>query len=383
MTEDAGVERTMSEAADQYVRALRDARARQPGRSILFPALGDARMRRQIVRWLGETLDAPTEGALEVLRTALDDGDWEVRASAMLVAARLHAATLRSAVAAVQLPAAGQFALDEHDEHLLVAARLIALTSLECAESAEAEEAILKTLQDVPRHLVRTVIGLPVDHRDDAWLLLHSLATPTALGDPLPELLPIGLTRVDRRIVLGADIEMVWVSPIPHILGGDSRTIRDYTPTSGFFMSRRPIARAHPVGADLDESARLGAAIAERLSQTPEPPVVASIESAYEICVRLTQHTGAVVSVPSAEELECAARGTDGRRFPWGNGSERMNGRERSPHGIERFVVPIGQWTSTFDDERRPLSMGGPASPRCNTRAATSDPQSVRVIVRT
>ena len=43
---------------------LRDARAANPGRSILFPDLGDATMRRQVVRWMGNEYEAPTPGIL-------------------------------------------------------------------------------------------------------------------------------------------------------------------------------------------------------------------------------------------------------------------------------------------------------------------------------
>ncbi len=94
-----------------------------------------------------------------------------------------------------------------------------------------------------------------------------------------------------------------------------------------------------------------------------------SYEQAVALCEAISRRVGAAVALPNADELECAARGGDGRRYPWGNGLQRLTGHERSPHGIERFVVPVAQWTVSTDAAGAPLAMGGPAAPRCHAAA--------------
>ena len=85
-------------AMDRVARDVRERRAWQPRRAVVFKDLGDARMRRQIVRWLGRDYHEANPGILETLRSALKDPDWEVRVSAIIVSARLRAQPLRAAV---------------------------------------------------------------------------------------------------------------------------------------------------------------------------------------------------------------------------------------------------------------------------------------------
>jgi len=383
-------------AVDRVAREVRERRAWLPSRSVVFKDLGDARMRRQIVRWLGHDYQEANPTIIETLRSALGDADWEVRASAIIVSARLRAKPLRSAVRETILPSAQQHGLTERDGRVLVAARIIAAESLASADPDDMDRAqvILRQLSDAPRHLVRSVLGLPVDQRDAAWLLLHSLAAPNELAGPLPDPLPAGLTLRDRSAFLSGLVEMCWVSPQPHLLGGDhlqcephgaARDLREHTPPSGFFIARQPLsaAAAVQVGVGPFPPRPLSdAALAARLADTPDPPLAVTHDEALMLCEQISARTGGVVSLPTADELECAARGTDGRRFPWGNGLERVDAGVRSPHGIERFAAPIAQWTSSRDDNRVPIVMGGPHSPHCAGRSPSLAVNAVRPVVR-
>lgn len=381
---------------DRFARDTRERRAWSLHRTAAFKDLGDARMRRQIVRWLGRDYHEPTPAILETLRSALADPDWEVRVAAIIVCARVRAKALRGAVRETPLPQAGQHGLSERDVRVLVATRIIASESLASADPDDMDRAqvILRQLSDAPRHLVRSVLGLPVEQHDAAWLLLHALATPNELAEPMPRPLPPGLTLHDERAWLSGVVELCWVSPQPHLIGGDHLQpehppkplgLREHTPDNGFFIARRPLSAAAALQLGLGPfSSRppTDPALAARLADTPDPPLALSYDDALVLCEHISARIGSLVTLPTADELECAARGTDGRRFPWGNGLEKVDGGVRSPHGVERFAAPIGQWTTSSDEHRVPLVLGGPLSPHCAGRAPSLALNAVRPIVR-
>jgi hypothetical protein len=105
-------------------------RRRHPGRSALFPRLGDADRRREILAWLLRDAEGMNEDAAEVLRAALADEDWRVRAAAMLVAVRLGAAALWPDIRKMALPTSSRSGLDRVRRSLLLAARKAALAEL-------------------------------------------------------------------------------------------------------------------------------------------------------------------------------------------------------------------------------------------------------------
>ena len=383
-------------AVDRFARYTRERRAWQFGRTPAFKDLGDARMRRQIVRWLGHEYHEPTPAIVETLRSALQDADWEVRASALIVSARIRAKPLHSVVRETPVPSPQQHGLSERDIRLLVASRIIAAESLASANPDDMDRAqvILRQLSDAPRHLVRSVLGLSVEQQDAAWLLLHALATPMELAEPLPDPLPAGLTLHDGRAWISGVVELAWVSPQTHLVGGDHLQcehpgtpleLREFTPADGFFVARRPLSAPMALQLGLgpfSSRAPSDATLAARLAETPDPPLLLTHDEALALCESISARTGVLVTLPTADELESAARGTDGRRFPWGNGLEKVDGRVRSPHGIERFSSPIAQWTSSRDANRVPLALGGPHSPHCAGRSPSMALNAVRPVLR-
>jgi hypothetical protein len=395
------IEHLESEPAARAVvdRFARDGRERRSwlGRTVAFKDQGDARMRRQIVRWLGRECHEPTPAVLETLRAALADPDWEVRVGAIIVSARVRAKALRNAVRETMLPSSGQSGLSERDVRVLVATRIIAAESLASANPDDMDRAqvILRQLSDTPRHLVRSVLGLTVDPPDAAWLLLHALATPNELAEPLPKPLPPGLTLHDGRAWLAGIVELCWVSPQPHLVGGDHLQreqpltpldVREHTPVGGFFIARRPLSAAAALQLGLgpfpSPSAGTDGALSARLAERSDAPLALTYDEALALCENIAARTGASVTLPTADELECAARGTDGRRFPWGNGLEKVDAQVRSPHGIEQFAAPIAQWTSAHDERRVPLVLGGPQSQHCAGRTPSIGAGGVRPVIR-
>ncbi|GAB4214987.1 MAG: hypothetical protein OHK0022_54340 [Roseiflexaceae bacterium] len=326
----------------------------------LFSAVGDVRARRQLLRGMlrDGALGSETEG---VLSAALADADWELRASAMLVAARLRASSVRPLVARMPLPEGRNEGLDPTDLRVLKGLRQAALDLLDGRSPPELTDAPLDSRPAIEAHLLRCADGLPVAHTERAFLLAVALTQP--LEPPAkPPLLPAGLHERDGAYWLG-ELAFVWVPPVPHWLGDDlprralPNPIRHIVPARGFLIAARPLAG--PDGNWLS----------------------VGWEEAQRLCGEQGQRLGMPLRLPSADEWEMAARGPDGRRFPWGNGLERFGLRAISPWGARDTVGVVGQWCAAED---RPLLCGGPNQLRCSLRIAPAShttPAAVRPVL--
>ena len=122
------------------------------------------------------------------------------------------------------------------------------------------------------------------------------------------------------------------------------------------------------------------------------PAVLISWEDAKNYCRWLREKTGAYYALPSINEWEMAARGQDGRVYPWGDEAPNSQvccfndgymepqstatvnyfSENISPSGCVGMVGNVMEWTlDSFDDERDPhiLKGGGWSSPLdfCNS----------------
>ncbi len=85
------------------------------------------------------------------------------------------------------------------------------------------------------------------------------------------------------------------------------------------------------------------------------PVVMVSWDDARAYAAWLTKQTGKTWRLPSETEWEKAARGTDGRRFPWGDAyePERLNSHDLGPFD----TVPVGR----FPKGQSPFGLLDPA----------------------
>ena len=106
------------------------------------------------------------------------------------------------------------------------------------------------------------------------------------------------------------------------------------------------------------------------------PVVLVSFDDARAYAAWLTQRTGSRWRLPGEEEWEKAARGADGRRFPWGDAfdAKRLNSHDRgpfdtvpvgrfpggaSPFGLLDAAGQVFEWTATGAGPGRVIVKGG------------------------
>ena len=124
------------------------------------------------------------------------------------------------------------------------------------------------------------------------------------------------------------------------------------------------------------------------------PVTGVTLADAEAYCQWLCEATGIRLRLPTADEWEKAARGADGRSYPWGEsfGPQRCaslalgnpagpapevgsHPDDRSPFGIEDLSGGVWEWTSTAASPRRQIVVGGSliseaAGCRCAARRA-------------
>ena len=198
--------------------------------------------------------------------------------------------------------------------------------------------------------------------------------------------------------------EMILIPAGEFLMGSDPQTDREaedreqpqhsvYLPD--YFMAKTPVTNAqylafvqstghHPPDHWEDELPPAG--------KHDHPVVHVSWHDALAYCGWLTQVTGKSFRLPSEAEWEKAARGTDGRVYPWGNqwDAERCNTKESdigattpvgaypqgaSPYGLLDMAGNVWEWTiSLWGKNMKEPEFGYPYDPsdgRENLEAAS------------
>ncbi|MDE2149699.1 MAG: SUMF1/EgtB/PvdO family nonheme iron enzyme [Gammaproteobacteria bacterium] len=132
------------------------------------------------------------------------------------------------------------------------------------------------------------------------------------------------------------------------------------------------------------------------------PVVLVSLADAQAYAQWLSRRTGQHWRLPTETEWEKAARGTDGRRFPWGDEFDphRLNSddagpfdtmpvgsfpRGASPFGLLDAAGQVYEWTTTMDGNGRAIVKGGSWDDKgcgiCRPAARSSRPVGVKHIL--
>ena len=140
--------------------------ARHPERSAVFPRLGDANTRREVLLWLLHDAPEAPGDTVKALRSGLVDPDWQVRFTAMLVAARLRLAELWLDVKRAAPPPSGR--LERRFRSAFVGLRKAILAEL----AGEPRPAAADDRSRAALRLRRLVAGEGTGERDElsAWL---------------------------------------------------------------------------------------------------------------------------------------------------------------------------------------------------------------------
>ncbi|VTU19989.1 Formylglycine-generating sulfatase enzyme [Variovorax sp. PBS-H4] len=360
--------RLIAQPGGAALRAVGHWKQDNPDKSAIFLLAGSTHNKLQILRWLAHDRRQSNEHIEAVLRTAFEDPDWEVRVTALVVAARLRADGLVGEVARVRLPEDTADGVNVDERRMLRTVQLCAIELLEGVAVPPASESPPTTKAAMREHLLRCLAGERVRWHEKAFLFVASLSTPLPDAVPPPGILPEGIDTTDHGYVLrGCGIALCWVPPIDHWLGEELPKMPVANPirlqsSEGFFIARDLLAA--PGRSDA------------------EAGFLWDHRSALEHCRRLSATTGLTLRLPTADEWEMAARGPDARRFPWGNNARGERRFGASPWGVNNAVGRLAQWTATSRGEQV-LVCGGEKQWVCAMRAPANRAslQALRIVI--
>ncbi|HEU5072718.1 MAG TPA: hypothetical protein VFU02_01060 [Polyangiaceae bacterium] len=304
------------------------------------PALsfGGAALRRQVLRRAAVTLGGSQLPGLHfLLRTGLSDPDWEVRASAVILAARTGFTAAREQVAATDFAGLDLALIDAGDRELLVLVHEEAVAMLGRQH---------EPVEPARRHVWRCILKGEDGNFDASFRLVHSLTVPLEL-EPRDASLPPGVVATDRGFALArSGIPLVRVAPSPCWLGHadgpsePSNPFRRVVPQKSFFVARGALAA--------NTIARL---LNRRESSISEEALELTSAEADQVIEVLAELEGAMIALPRPDQWEIAARGSDGRRYPWGNHRQAEPGASASPWGVAGLDRGVREWVRSAEGQ--------------------------------
>jgi Sulfatase-modifying factor enzyme 1 len=340
-------------------------------------SLGSAALRRQVLRQAAVSLSGERLPGLHfLLRAGLSDRDWETRASAMILAARTGFTAAKDLLANITFVEVELAEIDARDRDRLVLVQRAAGAIL----AGEPEPA-----EPLERHARRCILNGEDGTFDDVFRLVYSLTVPLDIEPRDASLPPYVVATANGFALARSGIELVRVAASACWLGEPdsggagakpSNPFRRVTPQASFFIARHA----------LDARTLQGLLKPPPGAVNAEPQAV-TLAQAEQVVSALSALEGARVTLPGPDQWEMAARGNDGRRYPWGNSRTAERdvtvspwGGAVSPWGVAGLDRGKREWVRALEGE--PRTCGGKDG-SCSQRdfAHESERYAVRPVV--
>ncbi len=319
---------------------------------------------------------------------------------------------LAAAVAATEEPAA---ALDPKEDFMRML-RLSGLDSLEMTddqrdafvnmaenlgiEPADAEDLVDLYLEEIEEEMAPPAVKPPVIVAAPKAAAASKAAAVAEAPDPLKKPRPIDVAAERakfHKFVCGIGAEMLFIPSGNFQMGSDGSDAapneHPVTPIalSRYYISRHPITNAQYEEFDPDHKRKRAPGAGDQ-----HPAVYLSSLEAVKFCQWLSTRERRRFRLPSEAEWEYAARGSDGRKYPWGdqegrgdlaNFADRNTAfawsdreiddgfpksspvgsfpRGASPFGMEDMAGNVWEWCLDFFENYR-------GTPKSNPRGPTS-----------
>ena len=171
------------------------------------------------------------------------------------------------------------------------------------------------------------------------------------------------------------DLDFILIPDSEFIMGSDSSADRHAQPdespvhrlhASDYYIMRYPVTNDQYrlfIEATGHRPPRFWPKEQFPAEQADHPVVGVSFHDAVAFCAWASEVTGLPIRLPTEPEWEKAARGTDGRRYPWGDAWEvgRCNSREEK---IAK-TTPVSQYSPQGDSPYGASDMGGNVQEWC------------------
>ena len=298
---------------------------------------------------------------LEVIQQGMQEpADWETALTAMLMAVRCQLPNWVRFGTTLSHFQTTQPGLNQEDRAILQLINQAALAVGAGRSIPDQPTHPPEKRAQIEAHVLRCVAGVDDDWRDRVYWWTFALTTPLSPIPP-PTLFTSGIVKDTngRYRLRKTGIELCWVGAGHYLLGDEIlrqppvNPLRFVDMTHGFFIAKRPITTDF---AQPDKAKGYTRAAAQALCET-----LSAIEQLE-------------IDIPTPSQWEMAARGTDGRRFPWGNSGEDQLSTP-APSGATLMVGDLAQWTSSIKSEE--IGRGGAYNLTCSWQTEADSPHAL------